>query len=544
MPTHTNPLNRSSIVRPPPPYHQPLALTHESGDNTWTPERMIVNLNTPPQLPTHSFPLTPFDTPPRHTTTTTTMRPDAPSFTSPAPNLQAKRTTTTHNTQTHARTRSDLLPAIDLATSSTHRRTVSVAGTRVGAGAGAGDLPFPRERGGERAKGRTGIPSLAEITAYYATTRRPAASTNQIPNTDTPPVGAAGPSPSIIVRTTRRPVVPPFIGGTEMLKRWSLSSDTSGSSGWSSAEDSEGPKTPPAFGAAHHFIDATGKGTTAQGDTRRGSGTRLPDFLRAGSPDSSSSGEAKPREGYNALAAALARHRVTTVSSSGFGGSRSSPDLRTPAGERRQRDRVVGTPRRASSLDATVFPLPTSTPTPTTPQRPYSTDGTPGIHVTPPTNHFPAVSSFPRRLTLPSRSTATATATATAPSRDPRDGDTRGEVNPGKAPPPGIRTLDVVSLVPGFRLTPPTAVGQGVSPLRRLEAEIASQQRQEAAKEAGSTMAGDGGKRERERERERVRDSAGEGKREERAERMMRVLGKRMGVAGGQGQGHDAMDAL
>jgi hypothetical protein len=76
--------------------------------------------------------------------------------------------------------------------------------------------------------------------------------------------------------------------------------------------------------------------------------------------------------------------------------------------------------------------------------------------------------------------------------------------------------------VPNLRLTPPTAIGaQGVSPLRRLEAEVAQQAR------GMVSLSGSG----------LTQDNEGAKKREEQAERMLRILGKRTGVvAGGREQ--------
>ena len=257
-----------------------------------------------------------------------------------------------------------------------------------------------------------------------------------------------------------------------MLKRCSLSSDTSTDYSSSGAE-SDGPQTPPAFEAILPRPSVVGKPQPQWGE-RRESASLLPVFLRGVDPGKDVQ-QVGGRGGYNALATALARHRRPASGSS-------PPPTRgsqtPPPGEAR---RMVESPRRSSSLDATTWP-------------PYPST-TPGIQVTPPSCTIPPSSTFSLRPIAPAKPPH---ASATTP-------------DPKPVPATGPTSICTSLNVPGFRITPPTASAgeDDTSPLRRLEAEIAARQA------GGSTRkAGDGG---------------GMGRREERSERMMKILGKRIG---------------
>lgn len=255
----------------------------------------------------------------------------------------------------------------------------------------------------------------------------------------------------------------------------------------------------------------------AVGDGRRESASRLPTFLRAASPDSMPStspenGKPKDKSPYNALAAALARHR-RTVSSSSHVQSRNAADGRTQTPPPAEKRWMVEPPRRASSLDAAAH----SWAAPTPERR--KTDEMPGIQVTPPSSTIPHVPAFSRRPTAPSRQSL-------VPALAPHAQDAKASVANSK-PPTEQLTMEIP--VPNLRLTPPTAIGgQGVSPLRRLEAEVAQQARSTVPMSASGSRGA---------RADASQDRVG-GKREQQAERMLRILGKRTGsVASRPGRG-------
>lgn len=255
-----------------------------------------------------------------------------------------------------------------------------------------------------------------------------------------------------------------------MLKRCSLSSDTS--TDYSSSADSDGPQTPP---ASEDDPGALVRGRPQRGE-RRESASRLPVFLRGGPGKDSAHGKDthEVRGGYNALASALARHGRTTTPPPPARGSQTPP----PGSSR-----MLGSPRRSSSLDATTI---SSWPHPSMP----------GIQVTPPSCTIPPSPTFALRPVAPTK---------------PSHGSATTLSDAIPSPAPGAPSICTSLNVPGFRITPPTAsAGQDdTSPLRRLEAEIAARQAGGSTRKAGGVE--------------------GIGKREERSERMMRILGKRVG---------------
>ncbi|GHJ88145.1 hypothetical protein NliqN6_4547 [Naganishia liquefaciens] len=408
--------------------------TELSAKEPWKSSWVTVTLNTPPQIPTHTFSPSPFGetASPRALPSPGAMRPTAQSFMPPAQ-------------RTHSRSRSNLLPAIDLShgTTITHRRaassvTLSNAPLRA-SDVAHGDLPLPRPTTTKR---QAGMPTLAEITAYYATKR-------------TSPITTTVPAPTAIRPATSRRPLP--IGGLAMLKRCSLSSETSSSSvDYSSAESDAGPQTPPARESSGRYRDLGGKVTVAS--ERRESASRLPEFLRRGSESGVEEGKEATTGGYNALAMALARHRRTVSAS-----TREALTMSSSMGP--------NLPPRSSSLDATTMTTTTTNVT-----------HTPGIHVTPPSSTIPPSPTF----TLP----------PTHPTRPPHHINRKLGI-------PHPTTLHTSLGVPGLHVTPPTASAgeDDTSPLLRLEAEIAATR---ASSEEG-------------------------GKRQERAERMRRVLGMRTG---------------